>query len=72
MFNRSIAFFIATATLCASGPMARANLIGMPLNLGSSIDTGMKIYIPAQPISALVGSADGCSSSFAPRSDATR
>jgi hypothetical protein len=43
MFNRSIAFFITAITLYTGGaPLAQANLLGMPMSLGSSVKTLMK------------------------------
>jgi hypothetical protein len=42
MFNRSIAFFITAITLYGSAPLAKANLLGMPMNLGLSIKTLLK------------------------------
>ena len=50
MFNRSTAFFVAAA-LYASGMQAKANLIGMPLNLASSRGAVMKARaaVPAKP-----------------------
>jgi len=58
MFNRSTAFFIAAA-LYASGMQAKANLIGMPLNLASSSAAVMKARaaIPANPCIQLTDDA---------------
>jgi hypothetical protein len=52
MFNRSIAFFITAITLYTGGaPLAQANLLGMPMSLGSSVKTLMKARTagPADP-----------------------
>jgi hypothetical protein len=50
MFNRSTAFFVAAA-LFASSMQAKANLIGMPLNLASSRGAFVKARaaVPVNP-----------------------